>query len=63
VSASADHRHCKVCGRATPPDEEVCGRTCQEERDRRLRTRRSYTLLLYGSIALILLVFVSHFFV
>jgi predicted nucleic acid-binding Zn ribbon protein len=60
VSAAVDHQHCKVCGRVTAPDSETCSRACREVRERRLQTRRNYTLLLYASIALILIVFVSR---
>ncbi|PUA32922.1 MAG: hypothetical protein B9J98_03270 [Candidatus Terraquivivens tikiterensis] len=26
-----DHRHCIVCGRAIPPDEQVCSPDCREK--------------------------------
>ncbi|MGP8077636.1 MAG: DUF2116 family Zn-ribbon domain-containing protein [Thermoplasmata archaeon] len=56
---SDDHRHCKICGRVCTPTEETCSAACAEERDRRSRTRRTYTYLLYGTIALILVVYLS----
>jgi len=60
VTLESDHRHCKVCGKVCDPDEETCSRACREERERRVQTRRTYTYLLYGAIALLLIVFVSR---
>ncbi|MGD0250446.1 MAG: DUF2116 family Zn-ribbon domain-containing protein [Thermoplasmata archaeon] len=58
-----DHRHCKVCGRVCDVGEETCSRACGEKRARQLQSRRNYTYLLYGTIALLLIVFLSHYFV
>ena len=58
-----DHRHCKVCGRVCPVDSETCSRACREKRAQQLQSRRMYTYLLYGAIALLLIVFVSRLFV
>ena len=55
-----DHRHCKVCGRICGPDDETCSAACQTERDRRLRSRRNFIYLLYGTAALLLILLVSH---
>jgi len=56
-----DPRHCKVCGRVCDPGEETCSKTCRAEREQRMRSRRNYSLLLYASIALIVIVFASRF--
>lgn len=58
-----DHGHCKVCGRVCDPGEETCSRACRERRAQQLATRRMYTYLLYGTIALLLIVFLSRLFV
>lgn len=63
MPGEGDHRHCKVCGRVCAVDDETCSRACRERRAQQLQTRRMYTYLLYGSIALILLVFLSRLFV
>lgn len=55
-----DHRHCKVCGRVCPVDADTCSRACRERRAAQLQSRRTYTYLLYGAIALLLIVFVSR---
>ncbi len=55
----SDHRHCKVCGKVTAVGDEACSRSCREELRRREITRRNYTLLLYGAIALLAIVFAS----
>ncbi len=58
-----DHRHCKVCGRICAADSETCSRTCREKREQQLQSRRTYTYLLYGAIALLLIVFLAHYLV
>ena len=63
MSEDGDHRHCKVCGRVCDVGDETCSRACQEKRARQLQSRRNYTYLLYGTIALLLIVFASHYFV
>lgn len=55
-----DHRHCKVCGKVCTPGEETCSVACQEERDRRSRSRRNFIYLLYGTAALLLILLLSH---
>ena len=50
-----DHHHCKVCGRVCEPDRDVCSKTCREQRQRTLQSRRMYTYLLYGFILLTVL--------
>jgi predicted nucleic acid-binding Zn ribbon protein len=61
--AEEDHRHCKVCGRVCAIDSETCSRACRDKREQQLQSRRMYSYLLYGAIALLLIVFVSHYFV
>ena len=55
-----DHRHCKVCGRVCGIDSETCSKACREKRAQQLQSRRTYTYLLYGAIALLLIVFISR---
>jgi predicted nucleic acid-binding Zn ribbon protein len=43
--------------------EETCSQRCADKRAQALQTRRTYTYLLYGTIALLLIVFASRFFV
>jgi predicted nucleic acid-binding Zn ribbon protein len=62
VPSSDEHRHCKVCGRVCAPEDETCSATCRDERDRRLRARRNFTYLLYGTAALLLLLLLTHVF-
>jgi len=61
VPPEDDHRHCKVCGRVCALGSETCGRACAQVRENQARTRRNYTLLLYGAIALLLIVFLARF--
>lgn len=55
------HRHCKVCGKVCPANAEVCSPACRAKREQLLATRRTYTYLLYGSIAFLVLIFALTF--
>ncbi|HEY6238316.1 MAG TPA: DUF2116 family Zn-ribbon domain-containing protein [Thermoplasmata archaeon] len=52
-----DHRHCKSCGKVCDVDEDVCSPTCREKRDQTLRTRRTYTYLLYALMVILVVAF------
>lgn len=60
MATEGDHRHCKVCGRVCGPEEETCSKACRARRAQQLQTRRTYTYLLYGTAALLLIVFLSR---
>ena len=57
----ANHRHCKVCGKVCATDQETCGPKCAAERERRVGSARTYRLLLYGTIGILLLVVLSSY--
>ncbi|MGD0257039.1 MAG: DUF2116 family Zn-ribbon domain-containing protein [Thermoplasmata archaeon] len=59
MSSDEDHRHCKVCGRVCAPEDETCSKACRLKREEMVRQRRIYTYLLYGTIALVAIVFLS----
>ena len=59
MPTDGDHRHCRVCGRVTKSDSETCSETCAAERARRQSSARNYRYLLYGTIALLLIIFLS----
>ena len=42
--------------------EETCGRACAEKRADQLAARRRYVYILYGAIALLVIVFLSRLF-
>lgn len=63
MAGDNDHRHCKVCGRVCAVDDDTCSRACRETRARQLQSRRMYSYLLYGSIALLLIVFLTRLFI
>jgi predicted nucleic acid-binding Zn ribbon protein len=56
---ASDHRHCRVCGKVTTPDEETCSAECAETRARRVSSARTYRYILYGTIALLLILLLS----
>jgi len=61
MALASDHRHCRICGKVTPPDSETCSAECAARREQRLRSSRNYRYLLYGSIAILLIVLASGF--
>jgi predicted nucleic acid-binding Zn ribbon protein len=61
LPSNDDHRHCKVCGRVTQPDSDTCSPACAAERARRLGSARTYRYLLYGPMALLLLVVLGSY--
>ncbi|MCI4363653.1 MAG: DUF2116 family Zn-ribbon domain-containing protein [Thermoplasmata archaeon] len=52
-----EHRHCKVCGKVCDADEEVCSKSCAAKREERLRSGRNLKWMLYGGMAVLLLLF------
>jgi predicted nucleic acid-binding Zn ribbon protein len=54
-----EHRHCKVCGKVIDVDEEVCSDACRTRREASARGRRNLTYLMYGMIALLLIVLLA----
>ena len=60
--AYEDHRHCKVCGKPCPPENEVCSTACRRKREEYLASRRNFTWLLYGGIVLVVILFVLSIF-
>jgi predicted nucleic acid-binding Zn ribbon protein len=61
VADAEDHRHCKVCGKVTNPDREFCSKACRAQRDERIRSRRTLTYMMYGGIALLLVLLALNF--
>ena len=61
MALASDHRHCKVCGKVTKGDNETCGAACTAERERRVRSAKTYRYALYGAIAILLLVLAVGF--
>lgn len=49
------HRHCRVCGAVTPPEDPFCSPACAQKRAAQVRTQRMYTLL-FLAMAVFLLV-------
>ena len=58
---AADHRHCKVCGKVCSPGSDTCSNACATRREQMLSTRRTYTYLLYGTIALVVILFLASY--
>lgn len=61
MAIEGDHRHCKVCGRICTPGEETCSKACRQKRLEQAQTRRLYTYLMYGAIALLAVVLLARF--
>ena len=61
MSASVDHRHCKVCGKVCAPGEETCSKACRTKREQQAQSRRNYTYLLYAFIFLLLILLAASY--
>lgn len=57
-----DHRHCRTCGRAIPPDKEFCSEKCRKEfedvRKREERMKKILWVMYAVMIGSLLLVFI-----
>ena len=61
MATEGDHRHCKVCGKVCDVADETCSKACAQRRAAQLQSRRTYTYLLYATIAILLIVFLSRY--
>jgi len=52
------HKHCVVCGRATPESQEFCSSKCKEEYAKRERRYKTTTRISYLLFIVLLLFFV-----
>ncbi|MCS7117707.1 MAG: DUF2116 family Zn-ribbon domain-containing protein [Thaumarchaeota archaeon] len=55
-----EHKHCPICGLPMAVDADFCGESCRkthEERLRRERRARNFSLLMYIAIMLMLFLF------
>lgn len=39
------HTHCRVCGKATPPNKEFCSRECIEKDGKRRKTGKRFNII------------------
>lgn len=52
------HAHCQICGKAIPYGEIVCSDECRERYGALVKKRKMYIYVMYGALALLLLMFV-----
>lgn len=55
-----EHAHCSECGQAIPPEAEVCGPDCREEKDSRRRKQRIWMAIFYGALVVAVLGFLGR---
>ena len=56
------HRHCQVCSKAIPYNEEYCSSECKTEFEALVKKRKGYIYIIYGTMILIIVVmFLSYF--
>ena len=54
-----DHRHCRICGKAIPPNQEFCSETCRSISERmEARQKRMRNLLIIMYVAVFLIIFI-----
>ncbi len=61
MQSLVDHHHCKTCGNPCDPTEDTCSVECAERRKAALDSRRTTTYVLYGIMALIVLLFLVSY--
>ncbi len=52
------HAHCQICGKAIPYGEVVCSDECREKYDQLVKKRKMYLYVMYGALALLIVMFV-----
>ncbi|MEM0493509.1 MAG: DUF2116 family Zn-ribbon domain-containing protein [Candidatus Thermoplasmatota archaeon] len=52
------HTHCQICGKAIPMNETLCSEDCKQRYQKMLRTRKWYLYIMYGLIAIVVLIFI-----
>lgn len=57
-----DHRHCKVCGKVCATNADTCSKSCEDKREAAIRSRRTWTNLLYILIVVFAFLFVVEIF-
>lgn len=55
VEKLLQHKHCVVCGKAIPLEEELCSDECRKERDAMLKKKRGYVYIMYGAIIVMII--------
>ncbi len=54
-----NHRHCRICGKAIPPDKELCSAECegvQAKIEARQKRMKNVMLVMYAVIFLVFLI-------
>ena len=55
------HRHCQVCYKAIPLNEEFCSEECKTEFDNMVKKRRNLVYLIYGTMIVMIIVLLTSF--
>ncbi|MCD6236755.1 MAG: DUF2116 family Zn-ribbon domain-containing protein [Thermoplasmata archaeon] len=57
--AIPQHRHCPICGKAIPLEEEFCSEACRQKYQKLLKRRKQLLLLMYIALfAIVVIMFV-----
>lgn len=60
MPTAEDHRHCRVCGKTIDADEQFCSEACATKRAQTLQRGRTYQMLMYAAILVLVLLLVSE---
>jgi len=52
------HSHCQICGKAVPYEKTVCSDECQEQYESIVKKRRFYMYIMYGALAVLIIMFI-----
>lgn len=61
VEKIPQHSHCQICGKAIPVDERFCSDKCEEEYDEYVKKRKRWMYLMWGALAVLMIVFILSF--
>ena len=50
------HGHCNICGKAIKFGEAICSEKCQKEYEQFVKKRKMYVYIMYGAVAVLLVV-------
>jgi predicted nucleic acid-binding Zn ribbon protein len=54
----SQHTHCHMCGKSIPVGETLCSEECKQKYQNMLKRRKIMLYLMYGMLAVLLVVFI-----
>jgi len=58
VEKLLQHKHCRICDKAIPVDEETCSEECKTKLEALIKKRRTNVYIIWGLLIVVVVVFV-----